>query len=321
MQHADDTQNDTEQRTDPEPHQQLASALRCLADEVERAGRRLATDDVDIVVEDGEATLVHTFDLDVGYDFEADPEGLCEPETVTDGGGDWLQTLEDDVGLKSREANAVADAFPTEGDLLSDYVDGITFTDAEGIGHTTADRLHRWLDDTHPDAVADKRERDEAYCTTFVDLDNDAGAFIFAFICPRCDSENPLRGDPGDFSNRPFRCETCNWVPCLDGDSLTEFRDEHYEEPVAADGSGEQPDTDIYELDVELRQSETIAVEATSREEAWDALEHPHERDVQEFLAKNASQFTGALYEPQDVISVGDVEEPDISLVAEGGDA
>ncbi|MDS0280331.1 hypothetical protein NDI85_21330 [Halomicroarcula sp. S1AR25-4] len=170
MQHADDTQNDTEQRTDPEPHQQLASALRCLADEVERAGRQLATDDVDIVVEDGEATLVHTFDLDVGYDFEADPEGLCEPETVTDGGG-------------------------------------------------------------------------------------------------------------------------------------------------------EQPDTDIYELDVQLRQSATIAIEATSREEAWDALEHPHERDVQEFLATNGSLFTGALYEPQDVISVGDVEEPDISLAAEGGDA
>ncbi|MBX0325772.1 hypothetical protein EGH21_22400 [Halomicroarcula sp. F13] len=86
MSNADDTQNDTEQRTEPEPHHRLASKFRCLADELERAGRQLASDDLDVDVHDGEATIVATYDLTEDYDLEKDPEGLTEPETVTDGG-------------------------------------------------------------------------------------------------------------------------------------------------------------------------------------------------------------------------------------------
>ena len=71
--------------------------------------------------------------------------------------------------------------------------------------------------------------------------------------------------------------------------------------------------TDIYEIDVELRQSAIVAVEATSREEAWEALQMNQSRDVEEVLAK--TYFKGAEYEPQHVMAVNDVDEADMSIV------
>jgi len=76
-----------------------------------------------------------------------------------------------------------------------------------------------------------------------------------------------------------------------------------------------EEEAEIYEVDVQLRQSAIVAVEADSREEAWEALRMPHDREVQEQLVK--TNFKGAEYEPEDIIAVGDVDEADISLVEE----
>jgi len=80
--------------------------------------------------------------------------------------------------------------------------------------------------------------------------------------------------------------------------------------------SESEEEAEIYEVDVQLRQSAIVAVEATSREEAWQALRMPHGREVQEHLAK--TQFKGAEYDPGDIIAVGDVDEADISVLDEG---
>ena len=84
--------------------------------------------------------------------------------------------------------------------------------------------------------------------------------------------------------------------------------------PETANESEEE--AEIYEVDVQLRQSAIIAVEATSREEAWESLEMPHDREVDELLTK--TRFQGAEYQPEDIISVGDVNEADISVLDEG---
>ena len=86
--------------------------------------------------------------------------------------------------------------------------------------------------------------------------------------------------------------------------------------PETANESEEE--AEIYEVDVQLRQSAIIAVEATSREEAWESLEMPHDREGDELLTK--TRFQGAEYQPEDIISVGDVNEADITLIEEGGE-
>jgi len=77
--------------------------------------------------------------------------------------------------------------------------------------------------------------------------------------------------------------------------------------------SESEEEAEIYEVDVQLRQSAIVAVEATSREEAWEAVRMPNDRETQEVLRKK--NFKGAEYEPEDIIAVGDVEESDISVV------
>jgi len=74
-----------------------------------------------------------------------------------------------------------------------------------------------------------------------------------------------------------------------------------------------EEEAEIYELAVELRQTAMVAVEATSHEEAWDAVKMPNDRETQEVLRKK--QFKGAEYQPEDIIAVGDVEEADLSVV------
>ena len=92
---------------------------------------------------------------------------------------------------------------------------------------------------------------------------------------------------------------------------------DHNGDRLVTDG-GEDTEADIYEVDVQLRQSAIVAVRADSREEAWESLLMPHDRDVQRALA--GMQFTGAEYEPEDILAVNDIEEADIDLTEEAGD-
>lgn len=68
---------------------------------------------------------------------------------------------------------------------------------------------------------------DEQYCTDFttehgLDTTSD-DAFYFAFVCPGCGNHNPLKGDPKDFQDNPYRCLRCTRVSFLVGPALEQF--------------------------------------------------------------------------------------------------
>lgn len=177
---------------------------------------------------------------------------MSTAEAVSDS---WRSTLEDDIGLRDREATAVVAVWPTEEAFLDAYLADETFTDHAGIGRRTSDRLYRYISESHPDTEREKIESAEKYCTEFTTdhgLDGESDAFRFAFICPRDETVNPLHGDPAEFKNRPFRCEGCGWVPLLDGVSLAELREEHYpttsgSEYVLTDADGDVIPGEIYQ--------------------------------------------------------------------------
>lgn len=77
-------------------------------------------------------------------------------------------------------------------------------------------------------------------------------------------------------------------------------------------------ETDIYEVDVQLRQSALVAVRAESREAVWEALRMPHDREVQQTLVR--TDFSGAEYQPEDILAVNNVDEADIDLTTDGGE-
>jgi hypothetical protein len=78
------------------------------------------------------------------------------------------------------------------------------------------------MTDSSDTATLQEKADDTAYCTDF-ELDHETpmdSAFLWAFICPRCEGTNPLKGDPAGFKNRPFRCVECNWVSLLDAEAI-----------------------------------------------------------------------------------------------------
>lgn len=151
-------------------------------------------------------------------------------DTESESGG--LDEALNDTLIGGREANALAAEYPDESALVSGFREGDDLADLSGVGGTTANRVFRWAKENHPEAWRARLENDEAYCTEFrseVDLlddERDPDGNCFAFVCPRCNRENPLKGDPGDFRNRAFTCIRCRWVCCLAAEFIDEFADE-----------------------------------------------------------------------------------------------
>lgn len=147
----------------------------------------------------------------------------------------WTET----VGITGRPADALRDVYDSLEELLEDYRAAADIGDHPGVGDRTTPKIHSYVEDEHPDVRRERDENDEGVCTEFTtnhDLDAedlDPEAFYWAFVCPRCEHPNPLKGDPDDFRNRPFACTTCRWVSLLEGDRVAEFRAEHYPEDEA----------------------------------------------------------------------------------------
>jgi len=82
----------------------------------------------------------------------------------------------------------------------------------------------------------------------------------------------------------------------------------------------EQQDDDatVYGVQVELRQTATINVKADSREEAWDALKEPHDRETDKLLMN--TDFRGGHYEPEDISYEYDPAEVGTDLDVTGGE-
>lgn len=149
--------------------------------------------------------------------------------------GDWRATLVDELNITPPQTGAVTSAWPNEQAFVEAMADDATLSDADGVGSQTATRLSNWFAEQYPERDRERRENAERFCMTYTTdhgLDDetlDAEKFYWAFVCPRCKNVQPLVGDPNGFAGRPFRCESCMWVPLLDAEAVREFRDEHYD--------------------------------------------------------------------------------------------
>ena len=154
-------------------------------------------------------------------------------ESASGPGGTLVETLTGDVGLAGRPAKSLASEC-SDVDALVEYLrTGNQPSEIDGVGNTSSNRLWDWFKDEYPEAYRERLENDEAYCTSFTtdheipEEEQAPETFYFAFICPRdhCEEKNPLKGSPLGFRNRPFKCEACNWVSCLEGEALESFFD------------------------------------------------------------------------------------------------
>jgi len=137
-------------------------------------------------------------------------------------------------GMRTQEAEALASEFSTEEEIVEYLVADNTLTDIPGVGNRTSDRIWSWFKENFTEKNQERMERSEAYCMEYqVDTppeeatDLEKGKFYFSFICPRCDTENPMKGDPQEFANRPYCCINCRWVPLLEGGAIERFLEEN----------------------------------------------------------------------------------------------
>lgn len=143
-----------------------------------------------------------------------------------------------DIG--SRQASALREEFDSLDSLLESFREAEDLTEIDGVGTRTARSVTEYIQSEHPDLVDERHEKDQGICTEFtvdhglVEDELAGDAFYWAFICPRCETTNPLKGDPNGFKNRPFKCESCRWVSLLHGADVDAFRAEHYEDGETA---------------------------------------------------------------------------------------
>jgi predicted RNA-binding Zn-ribbon protein involved in translation (DUF1610 family) len=141
------------------------------------------------------------------------------------------------AGITGVQQTRMLERYEDEDALVDAFRSGVDFTDHDGIGKTTSTRLHAYLEDEYPDAHRTRIENNEGICTTFTTdhglEDPPEDAFVWAYVCPRCGSTNPLKGDPSGFGGRPFACDDCRWVSLLYGEDVQAFRDEYYSETEA----------------------------------------------------------------------------------------
>lgn len=82
------------------------------------------------------------------------------------------------------------------------------------------------------------------------------------------------------------------------------------------DASDDSTDTKIFEIQVQQVTSETVTVQADSREDAFGALKEPHDREVQEALVrKDFSSLTERRpVDGRHAAELEDKDEPEIDI-------
>lgn len=157
-------------------------------------------------------------------------------------GVDWTpDAIADRLDVTDGPAARLAEEYDSEEHFLENYRLVVDFTDHRGIGTATSESIREYVREQYPELERERLENDEAICTEYTlehGLDDDqvdADKFYFAFICPRCEATNPLRGDPNGFGGRPFKCRTCYWVPLLASEFLAEWMTETDGVPFTSD--------------------------------------------------------------------------------------
>lgn len=133
----------------------------------------------------------------------------------------------DSLPVGGRAASNLEDEYSSVDGLITAYREAEDITDVSYVGSSTMRDLKEFIHDRDPEAERVRNENDEAVCTEYTTdhglEDTEEDTFYFAFICPRCDSKNPLEGEPGGFKNKPFGCTSCGWVSLLEASALERF--------------------------------------------------------------------------------------------------
>lgn len=136
----------------------------------------------------------------------------------------------DGLPVGGRAATNLEDEYESVDDLITAYREAEDITDVSYVGSATMRDLREFIHNRDPEAERVRNENDEAVCTEYTTDhgldDTEEGTFYFAFVCPRCGSKNPLRGEPRGFKNKPFGCTSCNWVSLLEASALERFAEE-----------------------------------------------------------------------------------------------
>lgn len=153
-------------------------------------------------------------------------------QSQANGGQTTISQALESTQIGEKQIDSLGKQYPTEAALVSGFREGDNLGEISGIGGITVNRVFGWMQESHNGAWRERLENSEAYCTEFkseVDIPEEKredNTTYFTFVCPRCSSGNPLKGDPSGFRNRPFACLNCKWVSCL----LAEYLDDFIEE-------------------------------------------------------------------------------------------
>lgn len=146
--------------------------------------------------------------------------------TTTERTNEWTAELPVD----GRAASNLGTEYESIDDLIAAYRDAEKISDVDQVGSVTMNQIREFIHDRDPDAERARKENDEGVCTAFTTDhgldDTEDDGFYFAFICPKCETRNPLTGSPDGFKNRPYACESCRWVSLLDADALDRFAED-----------------------------------------------------------------------------------------------
>jgi len=153
------------------------------------------------------------------------PEQVSMSQTAENSGegSGWT----DNLSISSRAAANLEEEYGSADELITAFRAAEDISDVPQVGSVTMRKLRDFIAERDPEANHVRHENDEAICTEFTTdhglEDTEDDVFYFAFICPRCDAKNPLKGDPRGFKNRPFGCTTCRWVSALESDAIERF--------------------------------------------------------------------------------------------------
>lgn len=114
------------------------------------------------------------------------------------------EQFKETFGIRKQEAQALANEFNSLDEIVDFLEDVGNLSDLEGIGQTTSSRVFNWFKHNHEESLR-RHKQDTGIATEFLTANelkyepNDDEEFVWGYICPRCDSENPMIGDPAEF--------------------------------------------------------------------------------------------------------------------------
>ena len=131
------------------------------------------------------------------------------------------------MGVAPQPSQKLESRFDSRGEIVEFLTDGGNLQDIDGVGKRTSSLVRSWFRETHPEKYRERRENSDSICTEYTtDVPNvedstiDDDAPVWGWICPKCETMNPMNADPQKCSGRPYACLDCHWVSALDGEFM-----------------------------------------------------------------------------------------------------